>query len=186
LWGWKDPRTCLTLPFWQDLVGPMRYVICLRNPCAVVASLSRRSEMSPESSQWLWLAYVQASLAHTSGHPRLFVFYEDIIEQWLPQLRRMAAFVGYPERAEDAAVQSAVADFVEQEMCHYRMTLEDLAVDPRISFPTKSLYFALRGHAPVAEAVPPDRVLRSLNKSLDMFANWSLDAWDRLSRPRST
>src|SRR5262245_20660483 len=32
LWGWKDPRTCLTLPFWQSLIPSLKYVICLRNP----------------------------------------------------------------------------------------------------------------------------------------------------------
>ena len=31
LWGWKDPRTCITLPFWQRLVPGLRYVICVRN-----------------------------------------------------------------------------------------------------------------------------------------------------------
>src|SRR5690242_10584087 len=32
LWGWKDPRACLTGPFWQYLLSPMRYIHCLRNP----------------------------------------------------------------------------------------------------------------------------------------------------------
>jgi hypothetical protein len=27
LWGWKDPRSCLTLPFWQQLLPDMRYII---------------------------------------------------------------------------------------------------------------------------------------------------------------
>src|ERR1051326_3937827 len=31
-WGWKDPRTCLTLPFWQDLLPSMHYVLCGREP----------------------------------------------------------------------------------------------------------------------------------------------------------
>src|SRR5437870_8336735 len=38
-WGWKDPRTCLTLPFWKQLLPPLRYVICLRNPVDVARSL---------------------------------------------------------------------------------------------------------------------------------------------------
>ena len=25
IWGWKDPRTCLTLPFWQRILPCMRY-----------------------------------------------------------------------------------------------------------------------------------------------------------------
>src|SRR4051794_10040085 len=72
LWGWKDPRTSLTLPFWQDLIGPMRYVIPVRNPLAVVASLVQRNQMAPLEAEWLWLVHTQAILAATTGHPRLF------------------------------------------------------------------------------------------------------------------
>ena len=184
LWGWKDPRTCLTLPFWQDLIGPMRYVMCVRNPCAVVASLTRRNGMSSEDAERLWLTHVQASLAHTSGQPRLFVFYEDVIDDWPLELRRMATFIGGPERADDPRVHEAVEEFVENEMCHHRMSMEDLAGDPRISFPTQGLYLAMRGHArprstPVSDALDPDRAGRSVQKALDLLGARALETQDR-------
>ena len=31
-WGWKDPRTSLTMPFWRQLVPNLKVVICLRHP----------------------------------------------------------------------------------------------------------------------------------------------------------
>lgn len=43
----------------------------------------------------------------------MFVFYEDIIDDWVPELRRMAAFIGDPERADDPRVQEAVGEFLE-------------------------------------------------------------------------
>jgi hypothetical protein len=178
LWGWKDPRTCFTLPFWRELIGPMRYVLCVRNPCAMVASLYRRSGMSPEWAERLWLMHMQASLAHTSGQRRMFVFYEDVINDWEPELRRMAAFIGQPARADDCCVRRAVVDFVEQEMCHHRMSLEDLAGDPRISFPSKSLYAAIRGHVP-RRCPADDRAERAINRTLDLLGHSSLEAWDR-------
>jgi Sulfotransferase family len=183
LWGWKDPRTCLTLPFWQELTEPMRYVICLRNPCAVIASLGRRSGMTPDWADRLWLTYVQASLIHTSGQPRMFVFYEDVVQDWDSELRRLATFIGHPERADDPVIRAGVAEFFDQELCHHRMTLEDLVNDQRISFPSKSLFVGLRGHAPREVAIDaagqPDRATRSINKTLDVLANWSLDTWHR-------
>jgi hypothetical protein len=42
-WGWKDPRNCLTLPFWLDLLPDLRVVVCLRHPLEVTRSLERRS-----------------------------------------------------------------------------------------------------------------------------------------------
>jgi hypothetical protein len=144
LWGWKDPRTCLTLPLWQELIGPMRYVVCVRNPRSVAASLARRDGMGDEQADRLWLAYAQASIAGTLGCSRLFVFYEDLIEDWLPQLRRMAAFVGHPERADDPRVREAVGAFLERSLCHHHHTLEDLMEARQVSLPAKALYVAIR------------------------------------------
>src|SRR5690242_16207582 len=136
--------------------------------------------MTPDWADRMWLTHVQASLIHTSGQPRMFVFYEDIVEDWQTELRRMAAFIGQPARAEDPQVHAAMADFFERDMCHHRMSLEDLAGDGRISFPAKSLFVALRGHAPRDVAVDaaagqPDRASRSVHKMLDVMANWSLE-----------
>jgi hypothetical protein len=143
LWGWKDPRTCLTLPFWQDVVGPIRYVLCVRNPLAVVGSLSRRNAMSSEKADLLWLGHVRASLALTDGHPRMLVFYEDILDDWRRELRRLAAFVGRPEHADDPSVCDAVAAFVEAGMCHHHPSMEDLVRDHRLSLSAKALYLDL-------------------------------------------
>ena len=173
LWGWKDPRTCLTLPFWQDVIGPMRYVICIRNPSAVMASLARRDGMSTEKAERLWLAHVQAILTQTSGQPRMFVFYEDMIDDWRPDLQRFAAFIGDPERADDPRVHEAVTQFVEKELCHHRTSIEELAGDQRISFPTKSLYLAVRGHAS-RERAPVDEA----DKTLDLLGVRAIEAWD--------
>ena len=43
-WGWKDPRNCLTLPFWLDFFPHMKVIICLRHPLEAVRSLERRSD----------------------------------------------------------------------------------------------------------------------------------------------
>ena len=32
LWGWKDPRNSLTLPFWKHLMPDLKVIICLRHP----------------------------------------------------------------------------------------------------------------------------------------------------------
>src|SRR5262245_25912060 len=145
VWGWKDPRACLTLPFWQDVIGAMDYVVSVRNPCAVIASLARREGMDGARAEWLWLRHVQAILAHTSGRTRTFVSYEDILGDRLGELRRLAAFVGQPERADDHGIREALDAFVEDKLCHHHLSMEELAADRRTSFATKGLYAALQG-----------------------------------------
>jgi hypothetical protein len=44
LWGWKDPRTALFLPFWQDLLDSAVFVLVYRHPLEVLLSLMRRGE----------------------------------------------------------------------------------------------------------------------------------------------
>jgi hypothetical protein len=146
LWGWKDPRTCLTAPFWQELVGPMRYVLCVRNPRAVVASLERRDGMLAAHGDRLWLRYVAASMGFTSGKPRMLLFYEDLMSDWPREVARLAAFIGQPERADDPAVRTSVAEFIEHELQHHHASPEVLASDAQMSFETKSVYLALRAH----------------------------------------
>src|SRR3712207_2640746 len=65
VWGWKDPRTCLTLPFWRQILPPMQYVICLRNPLDVARSLERRNGFSLEKGIYLWLVYIESALRYT-------------------------------------------------------------------------------------------------------------------------
>ena len=54
LWGFKDPRNSLTLPFWQRILDPMRYVICLRNPLDVAASARAREPQGGDGRFRTW------------------------------------------------------------------------------------------------------------------------------------
>jgi hypothetical protein len=80
LWGWKDPRACITLPFWQTLLPNMRYILCFRNPVDTARSNADllRSPMKPAAWGWMqekfyracvvnWLEFVRHMLNHTSG-----------------------------------------------------------------------------------------------------------------------
>ena len=43
LWGWKDPRTCLTLEKWAPLLSDPYYLECYRSVGSVCKSLLRRN-----------------------------------------------------------------------------------------------------------------------------------------------
>jgi len=100
-WAWKDPRNSLTLPLWQAIVPDMSYVICLRNPLDVAASLQRRDGISPEHGIDLWLIYVASALVNTSGRPRLLLPYESYFRDPAEASARLARFAGCPVDAEN-------------------------------------------------------------------------------------
>ena len=94
MWGWKDPLTCLTLPFWLTLVQPTHYVICLRNPMDVARSLERRDGFPLEKGLYLWLHYIKFALKYTAEQQRFFVFPENWMNCWQDELQNLSLFIG--------------------------------------------------------------------------------------------
>lgn len=168
LWGWKDPRSALTLPFWQTLLPNMRYVVCVRNPLDVAASLARRNQIPRAQAYDVWLRYLVASIIHTAGKPRMFVFFEDYFEDWRPQVARLAEFIGHPERARRPDVAGLVSDWLEADLWHHRSEPLDALRDPGLPVQLKSLYFATT------------RAVRGGDEMLDAYARAveAAEAWN--------
>jgi hypothetical protein len=125
LWGWKDPRTSLTLPFWRDVAPPLRCAICIRHPAEVAASLARRDDMPVERTYSSWLAHYTAVIVATRELPRIVVAMERIFEDLTGELARLAAFIEAPERAADASVLAAADEFVDADLRHHRASARD-------------------------------------------------------------
>jgi hypothetical protein len=120
IWGWKDPRNSLTLPFWQQLVPRMRYVLCLRNPIDVAASLQRRDGMAVAQGLELWRVYAAAALVGTAGQPRLTVRYEDFFADRAGTARRLAGFAGRDGAFESQEGRLRLAETVDERLWRNR------------------------------------------------------------------
>ena len=62
IWGWKDPRTCLFLNFWDALIPDANYLFVYRSPWEVIDSLYRRGnddeiKVNYQSAIDSWLEY---------------------------------------------------------------------------------------------------------------------------------
>lgn len=57
LWGFKDPRTILTLPFWKEGLPNFSIVGTFRHPIVVANSLEHRNNMPFEKGLRLWKEY---------------------------------------------------------------------------------------------------------------------------------
>ncbi len=177
LWGFKDPRTCLTAPFWQRIVGPMRYVICLRNPLDVAASARARKEdtLPFEQGVELWLTYVRAALAASAGHPRHLVFYEDLMTDPEPVIRELAHFIGRDlGDAAEAEARAAIKVAVAESLWHHRTAVPNVVDAPRLPFHVKAFYLALRQFVPGAESVGAE--------ALDLLGAYAADAGDQQAK----
>lgn len=173
LWGWKDPRNSLTLPFWQNLLPDIRYVICLRNPIDIASSLEKRDGLPFAKCIDLWLTYTTAAIKHTSGKPRILVFYENLFTDWQGELRRLAEFIERPISAHAPEPQSQAEAFVMEELRHHRSTLTDAVGASELAFTAKALYFSMCALAQGSASRPEGPMDGELEEALDIFSTYA-------------
>ena len=143
VWGWKDPRNSLTLPFWEDLLPGMKTLIMVRNPLEVAHSMKERNGTSYSFGLRLWEIYNRRVIETASNQERLVTHYDLFFQDPESELRRIAHFIGLP----DAAVENA-ATLVKKRRRHTHFTVEHL-IDARVAPEVIDVYRAL-----IAEASP--------------------------------
>ena len=118
-WVWKDPRTCLTLPFWSPIIRPTAALFVTRDPGAIAASLKRRSNIPTSVGLALWERYTRSALRAAHGLPVVIVRYEDMTSD--PE-RGVSALVGaFAEIGVDLDRSiPAAAGSIRRELQHHR------------------------------------------------------------------
>jgi hypothetical protein len=77
VWGFKDPRTVLTLEGWERLVPDLDAVAIFRHPLRVARSLQSRNEMPIAAGLALWKAYNDRLLDAHRRRPFPIVSFDD-------------------------------------------------------------------------------------------------------------
>lgn len=81
-WGWKDPRTCLFLELWAELVPEATFLCIFRHPSRVVDSLRRRHDVGPldfwQNRAFIrgWIAYDREILELRGREPARTVLFD--------------------------------------------------------------------------------------------------------------
>lgn len=111
VWGWKDPRTVLLLPFWLAVLSDLGYrrvlpAVVARHPAACARSLVKRDDLQPLAAALgmsperlaldMWKAYSRALLAICDVTGCYLTLHEWLIDRETagPELMRCAQYVG--------------------------------------------------------------------------------------------
>jgi hypothetical protein len=109
-WLWKDPRLCLTLPYWARLVDPSNtaVLLILRNPDDVYWSFRRKGwcgcgETARQSALDRILQHMQAAQAAVErlSIPHLTIEYDDFRNRPLPLAQQISELTGLHLTVED-------------------------------------------------------------------------------------
>ncbi len=94
LWGFKDPRTLLTLEGWLERLSTARFVGTFRHPLAVAASLQARNGFSIEKSLALWETYNRRLLEIQKRFGFPLLCFDWPPERYHQRLRKITPLLG--------------------------------------------------------------------------------------------
>ena len=102
VWGFKDPRTVLTLAGWEQLVPDLDAVGIFRHPLRVARSLQSRNEMPLPAGLALWKAYNERLVEIHRRRPFPIVSFDEEPETLEAKLREAGEALGLgPASAEE-------------------------------------------------------------------------------------
>lgn len=110
IWGWKDPRTCLTLAKWAPLLSDPIYLICQRRPHGVVFSLMARNHMGQMEAAQLSREYAKR-LGDLDGR---VIWYESALREPIKFVHWLADHVG-------ASYSMKAVAFIDPSLDHSRI-----------------------------------------------------------------
>jgi hypothetical protein len=148
----KDPRLSILMPFWrsvfEDLDLRVSYVVAVRNPLEVAQSLYTRDALPIETGILLWSTYMLQALEATRGQQGLLVSYEQILQDPLAQLNRMAKALDLPAPEEASPeIREFVESFLDMGLRNQVVSDDELRQSERVYAPVSNLYQSLRSHA---------------------------------------
>jgi glycosyltransferase involved in cell wall biosynthesis len=141
MWGFKDPRTSLTLPFWEELLGEARYVICHRRPLDSARSLEQRNGIRLDDGVALWTRYMASALANTAGRSRILIGYEELFTDREALLGNLAGFLGAGDDSEEVRAQAR--EWIEDDLRHHAGSLREMVEHPAVCAEAQALHLLL-------------------------------------------
>jgi hypothetical protein len=200
LWFWKEPYLCLLLPFWQDILPEITFVITVRNPYE--SALSWQKFLLPKAAGYddrisiiaanllRWQYFMLTALAATEGcKQRIFVDYDRAQADPTAEARRLAGFLdaAYGRQSDEETV-ARMAQAVDPDLHRNRLT-RAFAEVPEATAEQQALYEHLRRKVDdptlpfVAEQYPLFAGWREYLMNIDLFRDYFGMASTTLQRP---
>ncbi|MEQ9507129.1 MAG: hypothetical protein RLO80_12765 [Hyphomonas sp.] len=152
IFGFKDPRTSILLPFWkcvfEDLEIEDNYIVSLRNPLEVAESLSKRDKIDTTHGLMLWLKYNWAAIENSSDKNRVCVAFEQLVDDPATQLARIATALSltFPSPSSPQLLEYA-GDFISRDLRHNRISSNELKRSEIVPAAVAELYAVLQNWA---------------------------------------
>ena len=181
----KEPRLCLLLPFWLEVLAAAGYdvklLVPVRDPLSVARSLHARDAISLPHGGLLYVTHLVAALAHARGLPTAFVRLGAVFDDAGVELRSAAGRLGLPLPPDyDVRVRRFIDAYLDPDLRHHRATLDQLRAESAVPEVAVELYEALLD---AAARQDPERALPLVASLQRQLAAWQplLRDYDRFT-----
>ncbi|MBP1948795.1 sulfotransferase family protein [Virgibacillus litoralis] len=146
IWGWKDPRNNEFLEMWKQILKELNtegnYLIIIRNPVDVIASYKRAYNRDENWAKRQWQLRTLLSLKETKKEKRVIVEYDELFNNSLQSLRRIANTLNLPWPQDEATIKSELDEFIDPKLQHSNSgtNLKDFKKRQDIDQEIKKLY----------------------------------------------
>ena len=126
----KDPRICRLVPIYTAALERAGYsarvVVTLRHPIEVIESLRRLVGTAPLVSELIWIRHILEMEASTRNALRVWVTYDNLLENWYPIQAMIAAKLDILWPKSPDRVAEEIAAFLEPNLRHFDLRRDQL------------------------------------------------------------
>lgn len=115
-WGWKDPRTCLFIPYYREVLPNAKYIIILRDFAPVVSSLIKRDFMQMDYHYVRRVNKAMQFLWRFRKQKMFYKYYELYAEKYIK------VWIGYNEALLDFIKTASKEDYL---LINYKMLVKN-------------------------------------------------------------
>lgn len=120
-WGFKDPRTLLTLPGWLELLPRMRLVGIFRHPRLVAVSLQKRNGFTIEQGLQLWTHYNERLMEYHEQYRFPLISFDLPTEEFRNHLVRLMCTLDIISEQHNCTRESSTNDDIIPSSDHGRL-----------------------------------------------------------------
>jgi hypothetical protein len=147
----KDPRLCRLVPLWiaalERFGAVPHFVLPVRNPLEVAASMKLRNEYATTKSLLLWLRHSLEAERHTRGFPRSVVSYEQLLRDWQGTVDKIAHELALVWPRTSHAAHAEIEQFLSPRRRHHSFELSELQARADVVDWVKTTYEVLTAAA---------------------------------------
>ncbi len=171
LWGFKDPRTSRLLPMWKEIFRSLDlepiYLLAIREPNAVTASVVARDRIPAARAQLQWLAHNLDALRDAGGQVRLVVDYDRWFTHPAQQARAVIAALNLPPPDNEAELLAVLQTRINGNLRHH-------ASEEKPSLPFVAQTYELLREAAVTGKVPDAlwEIEARVRQARELCASW--------------